>query len=506
MERRMHPFAQSRRPAIAVAVLCVLLGVPKLSPAAEADMAAIQRTVAAQHDASLKRLQDWIALPSIAAENRNSREGAEYMAKLAREAGFQKVEILDTDGKPGVFATLDAGATKTVGLYFMYDVKQFDPKEWTSPPLESKLVDKPGLGKVLVGRGAVNQKGPEAAFLAALHAIRAANQKLPVNLVLVAEGEEEIGSPHIGQLVHRPEVEAALRKTVGVFMPAASQDTDGNVTISLGAKGVVELELVASGEKWGRGPKKDIHSSLKAMVDSPAWRLVKALDTLVSDDGNTITIDGYPKAPPISAGDKAMIAAASQVRSEAKSKQQLGVDHWIDDLSWQQANERLESQPTVNIEGLVAGYTGPGGKTVLPHRAVAKLDLRLVPGMKKDDAVAALKAHLAKHGYGDIEVNVSGGYDSTETSADAPLIQAQRTVLERRGIKPLLWPRNAGSYPGFVFTDAPLSLASGHFGLGHGSGAHAPDEYYLIESTNPAVQGFDGAVMSFVEYLYELGK
>ena len=502
----MHPFAQSRRPTIAVIVLCALLGVPMLSSAAEADMAAIQRTVVAQHDASLKRLQDWIALPSIAAENRNSREGADYMAKLAREAGFQKVEVLDTDGKPGVFATLDAGAAKTVGLYFMYDVKQFDPKEWTSPPLESKLVDKPGLGKVLVGRGAVNQKGPEAAFLAALHAIRAANQKLPVNLVLVAEGEEEIGSPHIGQLVHRPEVEAALRKTVGVFMPAASQDTDGNVTISLGAKGVVELELVASGEKWGRGPRKDIHSSLKAMVDSPAWRLVKALDTLVSDDGNTITIDGYPKAPPISAEDKAMIAAASQVRSEAKSKQQLGVDHWIDDLSWQQANERLESQPTVNIEGLVAGYTGPGGKTVLPHRAVAKLDLRLVPGMKKDDAVAALKSHLAKHGYGDIEVNVSGGYDGTQSSADAPLIQAQRTVLERRGIKPLLWPRNAGSYPGFVFTDAPLSLASGHFGLGHGSGAHAPDEYYLIESTNPAVQGYDGAVMSFVEYLYELGK
>lgn len=502
----MYPSIQPRRPAIALAMLCALLGMPMRSSAADADMAAIQRTIAAQHDASLKRLQDWIALPSIAAENLNSREGAEYMAKLAREAGFQKVEILDTDGKPGVFATLDAGAAKTVGLYFMYDVKQFDPKEWTSPPLESKLVDKPNLGKVLVGRGAVNQKGPQAAFLAALHAIRAANQKMPVNLVLVAEGEEEIGSPHIGQLVHRPEVEAALRNTVGVFMPAATQDTDGNVSISLGAKGVVELELVASGEKWGRGPKKDVHSSLKAMVDSPAWRLVKALDTLVSDDGNTIAIDGYPVAPPISAEHKAMIAAAAKVRSEAKAKQQLGVDHWIDDLPWQQANERLVSQPTVNIEGLVGGYTGQGGKTVLPHRAVAKIDMRLVPGMKKDDAVAALKAHLAKRGYGDIEVNVSGGYDATQTSADAALIRAQRTVLERRGIKPLLWPRNAGSYPGFVFTDAPLSLAAGHFGLCHGSGAHAPDEYYLIESSNPAVQGYDGAVMSYVEYLYELGK
>jgi acetylornithine deacetylase/succinyl-diaminopimelate desuccinylase-like protein len=139
-----------------------------------------------------------------------------------------------------------------------------------------------------------------------------------------------------------------------------------------------------------------------------------------------------------------MIAAATKVRSEAKSKKLLGVDHWIDDLPWQQANERLVSQPTVNIEGLVAGYTGPGGKTVLPGRAVAKMDFRLVPGMKKDDAVAALKSHLARRGYGDIEVNVSGGYDSTQTAADAPLIQAQRSVLERRGIKPLLWPRNAG--------------------------------------------------------------
>ena len=491
--------------AAAIAALGLLAG-PSVALAAKSDRDAIQREVVKQHDASVKRLQDWIALPSIAAENLNSREGAEYMARLAREAGFQKVEILDTDGKPGVFATLDAGAAKTVGLYFMYDVKQFDPAEWSSPPLEARIVDKPGIGKAIVGRGAVNQKGPESAFLAALHAIRDTGHKLPVNLVLVAEGEEEIGSPHIGQLVHRPEVEAALAKTVGVFMPSASQGLDGGVTVSLGAKGVVELELIASGEKWGRGPAKDVHSSLKAMVDSPAWRLVKALDSLVSEDGNTITVENYPVAAPISAEEKAMIAAAIATRNEDEVKKQYGVAHWIDDLSFQAANERLVSQPTINIEGLVGGYTGPGGKTVLPHRAVAKLDMRLVPGMKMDAAVAALKAHLAKRGYADIEVNVSGGYDPTSTKADARLIKAQMDVLKRVGLKPMLWPRNAGSYPGFVFTDPPLSLASGHFGLGHGSGAHAPDEYYVIESSNPAVRGYDGAVMSFVDYLYELAK
>ncbi|MDQ6912585.1 MAG: M20/M25/M40 family metallo-hydrolase [Verrucomicrobiota bacterium] len=470
------------------------------------DLADIKAEVTKRHDEAVKRLQDWIKLPSIAAESLNSAEGAEYMAKLARDAGFQQATVVQTDGKPGVFATLDAGAAKTVGLYFMYDVKQFDPKEWTSPPLDAALVDKPGLGKAIVGRGAVNQKGPESAFLAALHAIKGANKKMPVNLVMVAEGEEEIGSPHIGQIVHKPEVEAALKKTVGVFMPSSMQDLDGIVTVSLGAKGVVELELVSSGEKWGRGPGKDIHSSLKAMVDSPAWHLVKALNTMVSDDGNEITIDGYPKAPPISAEDKKMVEDASKVRSEAQQKKSLQVQHWIGDLPWEQANERLESQPTANIEGLVGGYTGPGGKTVLPHKAVAKMDFRLVPGMHANDVVPAIKAHLAKRGFGDIEVNMSGGYDPTQTSASAPLIQAQLAVLKRAGIEPVMWPRNAGSYPGFVFTGEPLRLASGHFGLGHGSGAHAPDEYYVIESSNPKIQGYDGAVMSFVEYLYELAK
>src|SRR5438045_3469475 len=249
------------------------------------DLAPIKQEITKRHDEAVKRLQDWIKLPSIAAENLNSAEGAEYMAKLAKDAGFQQATVINTDGKPGVFATLDAGAKKTVGLYFMYDVKQFDPKEWTSPPLDAALVDKPGIGKSVVGRGAVNQKGPESAFLAALHAINGAGKKMPVNLVMVAEGEEEIGSPHIPQLVRRPELLDALKKCVGVFMPSATQDLDGVVTVNLGSKGVIELELVSSGEKWGHGPAKDIHSSLKAMVDSPAWHLLKALNTLVSEIG-----------------------------------------------------------------------------------------------------------------------------------------------------------------------------------------------------------------------------
>jgi acetylornithine deacetylase/succinyl-diaminopimelate desuccinylase-like protein len=481
------------------------LAIPHRLDADQSELSPIFAQIEKLHDQAVQRLQEWIKQPSIAAENRGVTDGCDLTMRFLRDAGFGEVTKIPTDGQPGIFAKLDAGAQKTLGLYFMYDVKQADPSEWSSPPWAAALVDKPGLGTVVVGRGAVNQKGPEASFIAALHAIRASGRKLPVNLVLVAEGEEEIGSPHFPQIVRRPEVLAALRPCIGIFMPSAEQDLDGSVTMTLGAKGVVELEMVSSGERWGRGPRHDIHSSNKARVDSPAWHLVEALATLVSPDGNDPVIEGFAdKARPVSAAEKAMIATAAQRLNEAVAKKQMGVEHWVHDVSWQEALERLMSRPTVNIEGLVGGYTGPGGKTILPHHAVAKIDMRLVPDMKATEAWAALQAHLAKRGFGDIEVHMTGGYDPNSTSADAALIRAQTDVYKRNGIDPIVLPRSAGSWPGYVFTDEPLRLAAGHFGFGHGSGAHAPDEYYVIESKNEKVQGMDGAVRSFVEYLYEV--
>ena len=142
-------------------------------------------------------------------------------------------------------------------------------------------------------------------------------------------------------------------------------------------------------------------------------------------------------------------------------------------MNYEQAIELLQSRPTVNIEGLVGGYTGPGGKTILPHRAVAKLDLRLVPDMKADESLAALKAHLAKHGFGDIEVNMTGGYDPNSTPATAPLIRAQVAFYRGKGIDPIILPRSAGSWPGYVFTGDPLHLAAGHFGMGQQRRARA---------------------------------
>src|ERR1700683_3912018 len=191
------------------ALAAVPMGVFAAASPNDADKAAVLAQIPKMHADNVKRLQDWIALPSIAAENRNYPQGPEYMAQLARDAGFTDVKLVPTSGKPGVFGKIDAGARTTVAIYFMYDVKQFVPEEWSSPPLEARLVQKEGLGTVCMGRGAVNQKGPENSFLGALMAFKAAGKKLPVNLVLVREGEEEIASPHFQEVVRNPALLAA---------------------------------------------------------------------------------------------------------------------------------------------------------------------------------------------------------------------------------------------------------------------------------------------------------
>lgn len=464
----------------------------------------LQKAVDGGYDEAVRRIQDWIRLPTIAAEKLNIDEGADYFAKLASDAGFGRVRKVATGGSPAVFGVLDAGAKRTIGLYFMYDVKQYDASEWTSPPLEGRLYDHP-LGRALRGRGAINHKGPEGTFLALLHAFRAAGVRLPVNLVLLAEGEEEIGSPNLHNAFNDPEVVAAMQRADAIFMPTNLQEQGGEVTICLGAKGIIECELIASGERWGRGPSRDTHSGGKAYVDSPVWHLVEALGTLVRDGGNTPAIDGwFERVRPLSPRELELIAQQARTSSEADAKQAMGVERWIDDVAWPAAVEKSAARPTVNIEGLIAGYTGVGGKTILPGRATAKLDMRLVPDMTAKDCIAKLHAHLEKRGYGDIEIRVGGAYDPTETAESSGLVRAERATLDRLGIRHSLLPRMAGSYPGYIFTGDPLRKPFNQFGLGHGGRAHAPDEYYLVESTTPKVAGLREVEMGWAEFLYEL--
>ena len=207
---------------------------------------------------------------------------------------------------------------------------------------------------------------------------------------------------------------------------------------------------------------------------------------------------------PLTARQKELIAQFAASTSEDEIKKAYGVKHWIDDLDYRGSIERLVSQPTINIQGLVGGYTGPGGKTILPHRVEAKIDLRLVPDMTKEDCVAKLKAHLAKQGFPDVIVNVSGGYGPTQIEEDSVLVKAQLATFKQAGIPTTVYPRSAGSWPGSVFTAPPVSIPASGFGLGYGQGAHAPDELFVIESTNPKIAGLNESTMGYIDFLYQI--
>ena len=253
--------------------------------------------------------------------------------RLAREAGFESVAKVPTDGHPGVFATLDAGAPRTVGLYFMYDVKQVDPAEWSSPPFEAAIVDKPGLGKVVMGRGAVNQKGPEAALLAALHAIRGAGRKPPVNLVLVAEGEEEIGSPHFKQVVQRPEVAAALRRVHrrlhALRRPGPRRQRDRLP----GGQG--RGRAGAGGQRRQVGPRAEEGRPLQQPRAAGRARLPPGAGA--GHAGHRRRRPRHRRASPTRPGpcpprERAMLDVAAVRLQEATAKKLLSADRWVHDV------------------------------------------------------------------------------------------------------------------------------------------------------------------------------
>jgi acetylornithine deacetylase/succinyl-diaminopimelate desuccinylase-like protein len=456
--------------------------------------------------AHLANLQRWVRQPSISAQN----TGVQEMARMLRDdlvsLGFREAELVPTSGHPGVFGHYDASAPRTLVIYMMYDVQPVEPIDWRVGPFDGTIVDHP-LGKVLMARGATNQKGPERAFLNALESIIAARGKLPVNLLVVAEGEEELGSPNYPEVIAK--YADRLRRANGVLFPFNSQDVSGRVTMFLGVKGLTYFELEARGDSR-RGPKTaEIHGSYKAIVDAPAWRLTQALSTLVSKDGNTILVPGYYDAirPPNAEEQKLVNGMlADWSRSEPSMRAALGVDRWIDGWTGAQLLLHYLFDTTLNIDGMWSGYTGPGVKTILPHRATAKLDSRIVPNQTPDEVLRLIRAHLDANGFHDIELRKLSGYPPAQTSVDTPLVQATIGVYNKHELTPSIAPRLAGSAPYYVFTDTlQLPLVAG--GIGHGTGAHAPNEFMVVEpAPGSRIAGLAQIEKFYVDLLYALAE
>jgi acetylornithine deacetylase/succinyl-diaminopimelate desuccinylase-like protein len=466
------------------------------------DHVSIYQYIDANLDEHVASIQRWIRQPSISAQN----DGIEEMAELLRDdleaLGFAEAELVATDGHPGVWGYYDAGAEKTLMLYMMYDVQPVNPGDWQSPPFDAELVDHE-LGTVLMGRGATNQKGPQRAFLNAVQSIIAVEGRLPVNLMVAAEGEEELGSPHYAQIIDR--YEGRLRDAVGAIFPFNSQRPDGVLSMILGVKGIIYFELEARGGPHGGPVGAEIHGSYKAAVDSPTWRLVQALASMTSEDGNTILIENYYDGlRPMNEEEQRLMNGVFENLNEEQLKQSLGVERWIDGMSGEAAQMELLLLPTLNIDGIWAGYTGEGVKTILPHMATVKVDSRLPPGMDPEEALAKIRAHLDANGFGDIDMRVLSAYPAAQTSVDADMVRAAISVGNKYAAAVTVNPRIAGSAPFYQFTER-LGIPMVPYGIGFGTGAHAPDEIMLIYPREGSeVAGLAEIEKSYVDFLYAL--
>jgi len=449
-------------------------------------------------------LQRWLRQPSVSAQNDGIAEMAEMLRGDLESMGFQEAELVPTDGHPGVWGYYDAGAAKTLVVYMMYDVQPVNPEDWDSPPFDARLVDHK-LGKVVMARGATNQKGPERAFLNALEAIIAVDGTLPVNIMIAAEGEEELGSPHYDQIVDA--YFDRLESADAALFPFNSQVPDGTVNLVLGVKGILYFEMTAQGGDWGGPARAEIHGSYKAIVDSPVWRLVKALSALTSADGNTILVPGYYDGiRPPTEEESLLINAGLEHVNDAQLQEILGVSHWIDGKTGVDAIIELLYQPTLNIDGIWGGYTGEGVKTILPHEVTAKVDSRLPPDLDPDTALAKIRGFLDANGYADIETRKLSGYPPSQTSVRAPAVQAALSVFMKYTHDVAVKPRIAGSAPFYQFTER-LGLPLVPTGLGFGTGAHAPNEIMLIEPAEGVpVAGLAEIEKAYADFIYALGR
>ena len=479
---------------------------PASVPAYAGEHAAVYAHIDDSILAHTAALQRWLRQPSISAQNQGIEEMAEMLRDDLRSLGFQEAELVPTGGHPGVWGYYDAGAERTLLVYMMYDVQPVDPEDWLSPPFEAELVENE-LGRVIMARGATNQKGPERAFLNALESIIAVEGKLPVNLMIAAEGEEELGSPNYYRIVDA--YEDRMKQADGVLFPMSVQAPDGDATMLLGVKGILYFEMEARGGPWGGPQQAEIHGSYKAIVDSPTLRLVQALASLTSPDGNTILVPGYYDGiRPPTEEEQQLINGAARQRDEEQLRQAAGVERFIDDLQGRDAIVETLYMPTLNIDGIWSGYTGEGVKTILPHIATAKVDSRLPVGLDPDEALRLIRAHLDASGFTEITLRKLSGYPAAQTSVHSDLARAVISVynkyLEGHSAGLSVQPRIAGSAPFHLFTER-LGLPLVPAGLGHGRGAHAPNEFYLVEpAPGVTVAGLAEIEKAYVDLLYAL--
>ena len=359
-------------------------------------------------------------------------------------------------------------------------------EDWVVPPFAAEIVDAPraGLpaqyGPCLVARGASNQKGPLACVIGALRSIRAVTGDLPLNVLFVVEGEEEIASPHMAAF--RDRYLAELRQADAAYFPNPYQDERGRAQIHLGTKGLVSVELRVRGGDWGGPAEGPRFAADSVWLDEPAWHLVWALATLKDRDGR-IQLPGLAeRLRPLTPAEQEQLARLRADFDQEGTRQRLGARRFRAGRSPLEYFEAFTSGPVLNLDGYQSGYTGPFIKTTLPDSAFAKLDIRLVPDMDKEDVKRALRAHLDAHGFEHVELRYNGAYNWSKTDLEAGVVQAAIAASRAHGVDVAIWPMTYYCAPTVVFNEPPLGLPVTDAGLGYMGRFHAANEYFTIES------------------------
>ncbi len=422
----------------------------------------------AHAEEAVEDLQTLVRQPSISAQN----VGLEACARLVKE-------MMDADGLDAQLHELDGGppvivghmktprSTKTVLCYSHYDVQPPEPLDaWThGGPWSAEIHD-----GVLYGRGATDNKSGVLAFNKAAKAFLAVRGELPVNLKFIIEGEEEIGSLHLGPWVERNK---GLLEADGMHCLDGSVDTaTGLPDVDLGLKSVMFVELVA------RGAKSDVHSLNFPLLPSPAWDLVHALGTIM-DRNRRILIEGWcDDLYLLQEEDEAQLTEKARRVDLGKLKAEWGIPEFVLGRDGVDAIRARAYEPTANIAGMLSGYTGPGSKTIVPGEARVKMDFRLIPNLQPEDALRKLKEHLKKHGFGHIEVKGEARAEppykiSVKESMAQAVIAAATKVY---GETPIV---NGVSAEGTILKHVWIPCVLTGF-ANPGANLHAPDENIVI--------------------------
>jgi len=457
-------------------------------------LAAIDKLVESELDNLISQLQSLIRIPSVSAKNQSLDECAILVSTILNSAGIKsELLYLNEGGKsdnkisvpPIVFGQLNSKSNpsgKTMMFYNHYDVQPPEPLElWEADPFSGKRE-----GNYVYGRGSSDDKGELLTRIKAVEYILKETGDVPCNIKFIVEGEEEIGSCHIEEYLTK--YRDKLRCD-GVIWEFGHVDEKDRPIISLGMKGLLYVEMIA------RGPNADVHSSLAAVIENPAWRLVYALSTLRDQSGKILIQDWYKDIRNFTSQELKLIKQENF--DEEDFKRNYGIQKFVINDNLEEIKKALVGGPTCNIAGLYAGYTGDGTKTVLPSVARAKLDFRLVPDMNPKKQFELLRKHPDKHGFTDIEVTFVEGEPASRTPVDHEFVKLiEQCAIEEYG-EAITSVSSAGTGPMSYFAeilDVPCVSVGSTYKY---SRIHSPNEFTRIDLLKKTIKCIGRVIEKF---------